>query len=98
MAFIKLEADNVTRYVDEANIRKIEKLKKSFFVEPELDEYGQIKRYTVDEVAEKLGKGNKNKDINSIFNIKPNITKTTKLNKINKDTTNTNTQNKNIKK
>lgn len=85
MAYIKLEADNVTRFVEESDIRKIEKLRRNFFVEPVLTEDGEIKKYSADEVKALLGKKGKGKDLNSIFNIsktnKVNKTKNTKVDK-----------------
>ena len=67
--YLKLMAENVCRFVDEGNIRKIEKLRRTFLVEPELDEYGELKKYTSQEVINYIGGKSNVKDLNSIFGL-----------------------------
>lgn len=75
MAYIKIEANGISRFVEETNTSKIQKIREKFLAEVEVENTGRIKKYTGEEVAEYLGTKKATVDLYSLFNLKnPKIT------------------------
>ena len=78
MAFITLTTNGISRFVDENKVNKIKDIREKFLADVELDNSGNIKKYSSSEISDYLGARETKVDLYNLFNLtKPTINKVT---------------------
>lgn len=66
--FVKITLNGVSQYVNEDNIRKLQDLKDTYNVVPELDSKGKIKKFSASDIRPAY---DKKVSVEALFDIKP---------------------------